>query len=499
MLCSAPMLYRECCGIMRLALSLQIFLNIIATATFAQTAQQNLAGGEHVFKDHPGLTATRDLPALKGATRNSSVIGLTIQHRPVMHCSNGSERAFWVNVSKQSPEPVPVLPGLTGSLGYPLVLDARGKQLLFSNLNPDPTIVHYSWSGFYGWLDERRSVLVLRGEFPTIANNITECKKVNDVISSDGYTLDVVTNRSSSATVTVRSRSNGVRYDNEGIQPLRTKSGRQVGWIFNSSPPGELLATDMDGWNAALIADDTGHPCGLSPRDPILACQGTGPNTRTVQVLGVSLTILGGSYWAPVWAPDGSGFLNRDDPATPDISYYPIDRTKQPPAVAKPVSVVPQGQGWTPIICCTGDYDPNDPNFGLFHDPLKKGWPFGSALYRWSPDSRWIYYSATSLDRSKTVILRVSVKNPAVFEKLTDKIVLDARYPEPSPDSKYLAFLSTGTDPKPEPYACPAGDKTEWNVQLYTICLICPDKKHSLRQITHLGCNTLASGLHWSQ
>jgi hypothetical protein len=97
------------------------------------------------------------------------------------------------------------------------------------------------------------------------------------------------------------------------------------------------------------------------------------------------------------------------------------------------------------------------------------------------------------------VIIRVSRRNPAVFEKLTDKVVLDALYPEPSPDGKYLAFLSTGTDPKGEPHDCPKENEVqwnniEWNVQLYTIRLA----DRQLSQITRLGCNTMPSaGVHW--
>jgi hypothetical protein len=278
-----------------------------------------------------------------------------------------------------------------------------------------------------------------------------------------------------------RSRGKGSRYDNQSIQPLKAQDGTQVGWIFRSVPPGEMWATDIDGWNAVRIAaiGNQSHGCALSPRDPILACEGLGADSKSAVVLGVKVTILGGSYWAAIWAPDGSGFLNRDDSTKPGVNYYAIDRTKPIPTVTKGVPVMPKD--WTPIICCNGE----------------GGWPFGSALYSWSPDSRWIYYSATSAGTGN-VILRVSRRDPNVFDKLTDKIVRDAAYPEPSPDGNYLAFLSTGTDPKPEPGACPAGDKTEWNVQLYTVCLTCLDPKRKLHQITHLGCNTMPTTVDWS-
>jgi hypothetical protein len=447
---------------MRLAIGLQV--SLIATALVVAHTEQT-------------------------AIRNSSLIGFTVAHRPAVHCSNGTERAFLIDVSKQSPEPVPVSPELTSPLDYPLILDAK-RQLLFANSeNHDPTILPHSNSEFYGWLGRRSSIMVLRGEFSSdVAQQAflsaaqkgfsdEACGLVNNHISYDGYVLNLGTNRKTSPTLAFRSRGNGLYLDNEGLQPLKSQRGIQVGWIFRSIPQGEMWATDMDGWNAARIISGVGnHGCRLSPRDPILACEGMGADSKTVEVLKVKLTILGGSYWAAAWAPDGSAFLNRDDPTKPYINYYAVDRTTH--AVSKPVPVMVQG--WTPIICCNG----------------KDGWPRGTAGYQWSSDSQWILYSATSAGTGK-VILRVSRRNPQVFQKLTENIVRDAAYPEQSPDGKYLAFLSTGIDPKPEPGACPAGNTTEWNVQLYTICLTCSRAKRGLRQITHLGCNSVPSGAHW--
>jgi hypothetical protein len=260
-------------GNMRLVTSLQVFL-IAAPMAFAQAGQP---------------------------IRNSSLIGMTILHRPTGHCSNGTERAFLVDVSKQSPKLVPVLPELTSPLGDSLILDAE-KQTLFSNSESHvPDVLHAS-SEFYKWIDDRRGFIVLRGEFSCGPDQITysqavakdvwpsQCDKINHAIRWNGYAVDLATNRRTSLTEVFRSGDDH-RY-NEAFAPIRSKTGRQVGWIFKSSPPEyELWAVDISGGNLARVISEVGtHGCAVSPRDPILACENT--PSGSITILGVNFIVL---------------------------------------------------------------------------------------------------------------------------------------------------------------------------------------------------------------
>lgn len=448
---------------------------------------------------------------------SKSLIGLTIKHRPDFHCANGSERAFLVNVSERHPDLVPILPELAGPLSgpypYPLMLDST-KRKEFSGSGEQSAA-----TSFARWLDGRRSVLVSRSS--PFGRAPDDCNRVNGLANVDVYTIPLAT-PSAASSPTKAARNQGAKSDNEGLQPLKSPAGSQVGWIFRSTR--ELWAIDMKGEHASKI-DTTGiHGCSLSPTAPIFACEDPG-QVKEANILGVKIKVLRGSYWYAKWSPDGSGFLTREKiEDDPNLTIYYRRVSSGSAVVGQPVSMVPSG--WTPSGCCTGDffhYDPivkkycpsmnregftkrsytyewnkaaGCPGEGLDPRAVNSGWPWGSEPFAWSPNARWIYYSATTPGKGRT-ILKVPIRDPRHFEPVTDGIVRDAVDPVISPDGKQLAFLSQGPQSKPEPGRCPQESTEEFNVQLYTVCDGCEHRKESLRQKTHLGCNTMIGYMIW--
>jgi WD40-like Beta Propeller Repeat len=339
----------------------------------------------------------------------------------------------------------------------PLLDDSSGKQLEL-------------------WLNNGKSAIIYRIT-PSNVGGCANPPQYPKCVKIEPFVVDLLTGQTiSRPTAPVQHDHPSFLY-NEGLVPISEKAiGEKIKEYVFLAHPGltqtisndkpEMWRVMADGSNAKPVAQpflDTGsHGCAVSPDGQFLACEP--PPRYPLEQHGIRLSLIDGTkptyikrgeerigLGFVVWQPDSSGFLYYSYSNSRDrgwLVYCHIDGPKlhsddenERKAALDCHVLAPD---LLPSQFCLGTSE------DLAHPPPCRPYGtgnLGSDLPVWSPDSKWVYYSAlnrsTGTELPRRVIGRVLISKPETYEPLTLEFGREAGHPTISPHGGAIAFSAT--------------------------------------------------------